>query len=145
MRQNSIAFAVLALLLGMSASAQNIPDAGALMRQTEQNIRQTQAQQAAQKRASLPPEAVLTEATVVTVERFKFNGNRRLSTEQLQAAVTTFANRPLNPHDLKHLTDAVSQEYRKTGWVVQTYIPRQNLDGPELVLQVIESIPPNKP
>ena len=88
---------------------------------------------------------LLTEATVVTVERFKFNGNRRLSTEQLQAAVTTFANRPLNPHDLKHLTDAVSQEYRKTGWVVQTYIPRQNLDGPELVLQVIESIPPNKP
>ncbi len=115
------------------------------MRQTEQNIRQSQLQQAAKKRDSLPPAAVLTDATVVTVERFKFLGNQRLSTEQLQMAVLPFANRPLNQHDLHHLTDAISQEYRKTGWLVQAYIPRQNLAGPELLIQVIESIPPNKP
>ncbi len=133
------------LLVSLTAAAQTIPDAGALMRQTEQNIRQSQLQQAAKKRDSLPPAAVLTDATVVTVERFKFLGNQRLSTEQLQMAVLPFANRPLNQHDLHHLTDAISQEYRKTGWLVQAYIPRQNLAGPELVIQVIESIPPNKP
>ncbi len=133
------------LLVSLTAAAQTIPDAGALMRQTEQNIRQSQLQQAAKKRDSLPPAAVLTDATVVTVERFKFLGNQRLSTEQLQMAVLPFANRPLNQHDLHHLTDAISQEYRKTGWLVQAYIPRQNLAGPELLIQVIESIPPNKP
>ena len=115
------------------------------MRQTEQNIRQSQLQQAAKKRDSLPPPAVLSDTTVVTVERFKFLGNQRLSTEQLQAVTAPYANRSLNQQDLQHLTDAVSQEYRKTGWLVQAYIPHQNLAGPELSIQVIESIPPNKP
>ena len=138
------------LLLGFftaaSVVAQTMPvfDAGALMRQTEQNIRQNQLQQATKKRESLPPQAVLSDATLVTVERFKFLGNQRLTTEQLQRVVAPFANRPLNQHDLNHLADAISQEYRKTGWLVQAYIPRQNLAGPELVVQVIESIPPNK-
>jgi hemolysin activation/secretion protein len=128
-------------------AAQSPPgiDAGALMRQTEQNIRQSQLQQATKKRDSLPPQAVLTDATVVTAERFKFMGNQRLSTEQLQTVAVPFANRPLKPLDLQHLTDAISQEYRKTGWLVQAYIPHQNLAGSELVIQVIERIPPNKP
>lgn len=149
MRRTSFIAAVLAISASC-ANAQPQPqlptyDAGALMRQTEQNIRQGQLHQAAKKRDSLPPPAVLSEATNVTAERFRFNGNQRLSTEQLQAAAAPFANRPLNQHDLQHLTDAVSQEYRKTGWLVQAYIPRQNLAAPELSIQVIESIPPNKP
>ncbi|MEY2791986.1 MAG: hypothetical protein RL295_2151 [Pseudomonadota bacterium] len=140
-------YLALGLFTAVSVSAQTPPgvDAGALMRQTEQNIRQSQLQQAAKKRDSLPPAAVLTDTTVVTAERFKFLGNQRLSTEQLQTAAAPFANRPLNQHDVHHLTDAISQEYRKAGWLVQAYIPRQNLAGPELVIQVIESIPPNKP
>ena len=133
------------VLLLISGSANAQPDAGGLMRQVEQNNRQAQLQQAAQQRYLLPPAAALTETTVVTVERFKFNGYKRLSLEQLQAVAAPFANKPLNSHDLQQLTEAVIQEYRKAGWLVQAYIPRQNLSGPELTLQVIESIPPNKP
>ena len=132
-------------LLSTVAPAQTIPDAGALMRQNEQTIKQNQMQQAAQRRAALPPAEVLSESTVVTAERFKFLGNQRLTTEQLQKVAAPFANHPLNQHDLQHLTEAISQEYRKAGWLVQAYIPRQNLAGSELVVQVIESIPPNKP
>ena len=145
MRSTQPTLAVLALLISVSAGAQTIPDAGALMRQIEQNTRQSQMQQAAQKRESLPPAEVFSETTAVTVERFKFNGNKRLSTDQLQRVAVPFANRALNQHDLQHLTDAVSEAYRNTGWLVQAYIPRQNLTGPELTVQVIESIPPNKP
>jgi hemolysin activation/secretion protein len=136
------------LALAFSAVAQTPPvfDAGALMRQNEQSIRAQQQQQTQANRiASLPPVAVLSESTLVKPERFNFIGNQRLSTEQLQALTVPFANRPLNQHDLLHLTDAVSQAYRKAGWWVQAYIPRQNLAGPELSIQVIESIPPNKP
>lgn len=140
-----VPFIVSFWMLSGAATAQNIPDAGALMRQTELNIRQSQLQQAAKKRDLMLPPAALSEATVVTAERFKFIGNQRLSTEQLQAVAAAYANRPLNQQDLQHLTDAVAQEYRKTGWLVQAYIPRQNLTGPELAVQVIENIPPNKP
>ncbi len=138
---------ILGVVTGPKVCAQTPPvfDAGALMRQTEQNIRHSQLQQAAKKRDSLPPQAVLSDTTLVTAERFKFLGNQRLTTDQLQTVAASFANRPLNQHDLHHLTDAISQEYRKTGWLVQVYIPRQNLAGPELAVQVIESIPPNKP
>lgn len=149
MRRTSF-FAAVFAISASCANAQQQPqlptyDAGALMRQTEQNIRQTQLQQAAKQRATLAPAAVLTESTVVTAERFKFSGNQRLSIEQLQAVAAPFANRSLNQQDLQHLTDAVSQEYRKTGWLVRAYIPSQNLTGPELTVQVVESIPPIKP
>ena len=137
--------AVLALLFSASAGAQTMPDAGALMRQSEQMFKQSQQQHALPQRASLPPEMVLNETTVVTAQRFKFNGNQQLTAGELQAVAAPFANRPLNQHDLQQLTHAVSEAYRKTDWVVQAYIPRQNLAGPELTVQVIESIPPNKP
>lgn len=129
-----------------NAAAQTPPvfDAGALMRQNEQSI-QAQQQQTASKRVLLPPVAVLSDTTVVKPDRFKFLGNQRLSNEQLQAVTAPFANRSLNKHDLLYLTDAVVQEYRKAGWLVQAYIPQQNLAGPELSIQVVESIPPIKP
>lgn len=137
----------LGLFAASNIAAQTPPalDAGALMRQNEQSITRNLMQQAEQRRAALPPAAVLTESTVVTAERFRFNGVQRLSHELLQRVAAPYANRPLTSHDLQQLTEAVSQEYRKSGWLVQAYIPRQNLAGPELVVQVIESIPPNKP
>ena len=145
MRPIQRVFSAVTLLFGFSASAQNMPDAGALMRQSEQMFKQSQMQRIQPPRASLPPELVMNEATVVTAQRFKFNGNQLLTTGQLQAAVLTFANRPLNQHDLLQLTHAVSEAYRQVGWVVQAYIPRQDLSGAELTVQVIEGIPPSKP
>ncbi len=137
---------VLAILAVLSASswAQNIPDAGALMRQTEQMLRQDQMQRNAQMRPPLPPELVLNDATLVTVQRFKFNGNQRLTTDQLAALTAPFANRPLNQHDLQQLTHTVSEAYRQIGWLVQAYIPRQDFKNAEMTLQIIESIPPNR-
>jgi hemolysin activation/secretion protein len=142
MRHTSLAAAVLAVLCS-GTWAQNIPDAGALMRQIEQNNRQSQMQQAAQKRDALPPALVLSDATVVTAQRFKFNGNKILTADRLQAVAAPFVNRPLNAQDLQQLTHAVSEAYRQTGWLVQAYIPRQALTGDELVIQVIETVPPS--
>ena len=131
--------------LSISAWAQYVPDAGALMRQTEQMLRQKPPALSVPRLEPLPPAMVINESTVVTVFRFKFNGNQRLSTEQLQAVVAPFAQKALHAHDLRHLTDAVSEAYRQAGWLVQAYIPRQDLGGGEMAVQVIESIPPNKP
>ena len=144
MRHTSSITVILALLCANTA-AQNIPDAGALMRQTEQNFRFNQNQRNMPTRAPMPPEAVVSASTSVIVNSFNFTGNFLLSDSQLRAATQSFTNRHLNAHDLQHLTDAVTEEYRKTGWLVQAYIPRQNLAGPELTLQIIESIPPSKP
>ncbi len=137
-------------VLGVQAQPSNQPpppvyDAGALMRQIEQNTRQSQMQRGLQTREALPPAAVLNESTLVTAQSFKFNGNKLLTAEQLQAVAAPYANRPLNSHDLERLTHALSEAYRHTGWLVQAYIPRQDLTKSELTLQLIESIPPSKP
>jgi hemolysin activation/secretion protein len=145
MRHQTYIYATVALLMAAGASAQTLPDAGALMRQTEQNIRFSQMQQAAQARESLPPAMVMNDATLVTAQRFEFSGNKRLSAEQLYPVVASFTNRPLNQHDLQQLTHAVTEAYRQKGWLVQAYIPRQTLPAGVLTVQVIESIPPNQP
>jgi hemolysin activation/secretion protein len=144
-RQLKTSLSLAALLVGSATWAQNIPDAGALMRQTEQMLKQSQLQRLQQNRSSLPPEMVLTDATSVTVARFQFNGNKLMSTEQLQAVAEPFVNRTLTQQDLHHLMSAVTESYRQIGWLVQTYLPKQDLKGPELTIQIIESIPPNKP
>jgi len=145
MRSRSSLVLVISSLLAAGALAQqpsNVPtyDAGALMRQTEQAMRQNQMMQGLQKREPLPPAAAIQESTVVQVASFKFSGNKRLTTEQLESATASFLNRPLNAHELQHLTDAVSEAYRQAGWLVRAYIPRQDLSGPELTVQVIETI-----
>lgn len=132
--------------LSIGAWAQYVPDAGALMRQTEQMLRQKAQPLSVPKKEPLPPVMVINENTSVIVSRFKFNGNKLLTVDQLQAVVQPFMHRPLDAHELQHLTDAVSEAYRQIGWLVQAYIPRQDLQqGGEMTLQVIESIPPNKP
>jgi hemolysin activation/secretion protein len=145
MRLTPETLTALALLLGTSAGAQTMPDAGALMRQSEQMFKQSQQQRIQPQRASLPPEMAMNDTTSVTVQRFRFNGNQLLTAGQLQAVALPFANRPLKQQDLQQLTHAVSEAYRQAGWLVQAYIPRQTLTGVELTLQVIESIPPSKP
>jgi len=68
---------VSALCIYMAAGlsqAQTVPDAGALMRQTEQKLKFDQMQRNAQRYELLPPAMVLTEATQVTVTRIKFAG-----------------------------------------------------------------------
>ena len=125
--------------------AQTMPDAGALMRQTEQALRFDQMQRNAQRRESLPPAMVFDDATRVTAARIKFVGAKRLSDDLLQTAAKPYLDRPLTQHDLQRLTEAIADAYRQAGWLVQVYIPRQDLATPELTLQVIESIPPSKP
>lgn len=145
MRPTQSALVVLVLQLSVGAWAQTMPDAGALMRQSEQMFKQSQSQRAQPQRAALPSEMVINETTMITAQRFKFNGNQLLTEGQLKAVAMPFVNRPLKEHDLQQLTHAVSEAYREAGWLVQAYIPRQNLTGGELTLQVIESIPPSKP
>ena len=144
MRQIRLPFAALTLVLSLSAGAQYTPDAGALMRQIEQNTRQSQLQQAMSRRDALPPAMVFSEDTLVQVQRFKFNGAKLMSNEQLQAVAAPFANRPLMQQDLQHLTHEITEAYRRIGWLVQAYIPRQDLKSDELMVQVIEFIPPKK-
>jgi len=132
---------VLIALISSHAFAQTLPDAGSLMRQTEQMLRPNPMN--APRRDLLPPAMPISDSTVLEVKRIKFLGNKHLSTEQLQAVAMPFENRTLRQSDLLHLSHAVSEAYRQTGWVVNAYVPKQSLASGDLTLQVIETVPPS--
>jgi hemolysin activation/secretion protein len=143
MQKTQVIMAIFCLNSGVFA--QNVPDAGALMRQTEQMMHQSQMQQLMQRRQALPPKMDWAEFSAATAHSFKFSGNKHLSTTQLNEIAAPFLNRPLTQTDFQRLTDAVSEGYRASGWLVQAYVPRQDLSQGEVLIQVIETIPPNTP
>ena len=129
------------VLFGATVSAQNIPDAGALMRQNEQYIRQEQMQRNALLRKSFLPEMQMSESTQVTPKRIRFLGAKLLSEDLLQAVAKPYLDRSLDSHELEHLTNAVSDAYRRAGWVVRVYIPQQDLSQNDLIVQILENSP----
>ena len=133
----------LAVLCGVMCSttwAQSPPDAGSLMRQTEQMLRLNVPN--APRREALPQAMPINEQTLIEVKRIQFHGNRQLNSDQLHKIAAPFENRSLRQNDLMQLSHAVSDAYRQTGWVVNVYVPRQNMTSGDLILQVIETIPP---
>ena len=141
MRQTYLAVAIFCLNSGVFA--QNVPDAGSLMRQTEQMMRQSQMQNQMKQSQPLPPAMDWTDFSAATVQSFKFSGNKIFKTAQLTQIASPFLNRPLTQQDFQRLTHTITEAYRASGWLVQAYIPRQNLSGGEVLVQVIEAIPPS--
>jgi hemolysin activation/secretion protein len=128
------------LLFSPLVFAQTTPDAGALMRQTEQEFKQPFLP-FAQPSRSLPVVSVphSGEATL-TVNRFQFAGNQRLSSAQLDHAVEPYLNRPLTFAQLQQAADAVAAAYRESGWVVRAYLPKQSTHQGVVTIQVTEAV-----
>jgi hemolysin activation/secretion protein len=133
--------ALLITLVSMQATAQTVPDAGSLMRQTEQMLRSNPAN--TPRREALPPAMAIDASTSVVVKRIQFAGYKYLSLDTLRQLARPYEGRTLGGSDLQHLTYAISEAYRQTGWVVQVYIPRQNLQTGDLQIQIIETVPPS--
>lgn len=127
------------LLLGV-AHAQTVPDAGALLRQTEQNLPMNRQ---ASPLMSLPPPPLVLHLDQDGDKKavflaFKFNGRKRLAEDVLQAAVSPFKQQDIPYKDLRRIPDAVENAYRQNGWIVKVYLPRQDLAAGVLTIQILE-------
>lgn len=123
-----------------SAAAQQLPDAGSL----RQQIESSPAPQAAPPTVTRPvlpaaPAAPAGEATVV-VRVFEFAGNTRYDQTELGAVVAGYRDRPLNFNGLLSAAADVANYYRQRGWIVRAYLPRQDVSGGRVVIQVVEAV-----
>ncbi len=134
-----LALCHLLLLAPLAALAQTAPDAGALRGQIEQRTPNLLPPQKPPLPAP-PPEYKPTAGLVVTVKAFQFVGNQLLSQAQLAAAVASYLNRPLDFAGLQKAAAAVSEAYRQAGWLVRVYLPRQDITGGVVTLQIVEGI-----
>lgn len=117
-----------------------MPDAGSLLRQTERNLNLPNSPAAPPRRETSPSPTSKPGETTVTVVRFQFKGNTRLSETQLQTAVAPFMGRPLNFLELQQAADAVATAYREAGWIVRAFLPKQEIDQGIVTIQIVEAV-----
>lgn len=133
--------AVLTLLCPpLLAWAQTAPDAGALQRQIEQDLQAApvpRAQPSVKTPRTLAPAAA--DAATLTVSRFAFEGNTRLSAEQLAEIVAPYQGATYDLAQLRQIADIVADAYREAGWLVRVGLPKQEVKDGVVTLQITEA------
>ena len=76
----------------------------------------------------------------MTVTSFRFAGNRLIESEELAKAVADYLNRPLTFAELQQAAAAVAAAYREAGWIVRAYLPRQDVSGGIVTIQIVEAV-----
>ena len=143
MRNNrSTALLLLALTPVFTASsfAQTPPSAGSLIQQIEQSRQPALPRKATPDKPTEPAAMPAQVGVIVTVTAFRFVGNTLLTAEQLAPAVENFLNRPLDFNGLNQAAAAVADVYRQAGWIVRTYLPRQDITQGIVTIQIVEAV-----
>src|ERR1700753_3495159 len=103
------------LCLAGAATAQQVPNAGAILRQLEPDVPPPPAPKADQ---STQGEAESTPSgPPIHVSAFRLTGNERIRTSRIEALLAPYVNRDLTPAQLREATDAVARLYRAQGWL----------------------------
>jgi hemolysin activation/secretion protein len=127
------------LLLAAPVWAQTVPDAGALQQQLQRELQapvgRLEIPAKDKPQVDLPPSG-----PTVVVKNFKFTGNTLLGDEPLRAALAHLLGRPLVFAQLQSSAVTVADLYRDKGWVVQTFLPEQDLDEGELTIAIREAV-----
>lgn len=135
-----IAVALLAIASGTAwAQTTPQPDAGSLTQQIEQG-KELRLPPVKKPSAVPAPQAPQPGTLQVTVKRFRFVGNTRLGQDVLEKAVQPWLNRPIGFDELQKAAAAVAAAYRDAGWVVQAYLPKQEIDGGVVTIQIVEAV-----
>ena len=137
----SAPFLLVPVLLGIAsaARAQIPPDAGALRQQIERNLQPALPKKSDQDVQAPPPVLEKLGTATVTVTQFKLVGNTLVDDAALQRVVAPFKDRPLSFQELQRAALAVSEAYRGAGWIARAYLPRQEIDGGVVIIQVVEA------
>jgi hemolysin activation/secretion protein len=137
-----LSIALTTFFIGAEAAAAtpNV-DAGSLLRQTEKQLSTpTKKSTKHRHKAAPPPVAPKPAEATVQVRGFKFVGNTLLSVEQLNSSLTSFIDRPLTLLQLREAADVVATQYREAGWTVRAFLPKQEIAGGIVTLQIVEAV-----
>lgn len=130
----------LVLTSPLAAHAQTLPDAGAVRQQIEREIA-APPPGTNSRRLPAPTQTPVAPpgGASVDVRAFRFQGNTRLSDEQLAQVLLPWTGRTLDYAGLQAAAAAVGEAYRAAGWVVRTVLPRQEITGGVVTLDLIEA------
>lgn len=135
MYKQSFLCAIAISALGGNAFAQNIPDAGSLLRENERRqLRPLPAPQAVPRTPLEKPQGDV----VVTIKGFRLLGNTLIGETELQAVLEPWIGRQAGFSDLQQAANAVAEEYRRRGWFARTQLPEQDISEGVITINILE-------
>jgi hemolysin activation/secretion protein len=138
--KSGLATVLLMSFCGAAAWAQATPDAGSIQRQIEQDLKTAPAQTTpAEPKAARALSPAREGATTLSVERFAFEGNTRLSAEQLAVIAAPYQGRQYDLDQLRQIADIVADAYRDAGWLVRVSLPKQEVKDGVVTLHIVEA------
>ncbi len=136
---SALSAAVALSLVALSAAAQTTPDAGSLRQQIERDRALPQPRKAAPERTATPEPMQPKAGVSITVKQFRFAGNTLLSAAQLSPPLAGYLNRPLSFTQLEEAAAEVAAAYRKAGWLVRAFLPKQDVTDGVLTIHIVEA------
>ncbi|HEY7804815.1 MAG TPA: POTRA domain-containing protein, partial [Orrella sp.] len=138
--KHALGFAVISVLIawGSPAVAQFAPDAGAIMRETDQ-LRAPQEPRLSPR--TIAPAPVKPDPTAVQfmVKSFRLTGVTLVPIAELQTLLKPWLNREITFEDLDRALAAIANFYQDRGWFVRPQLPAQDIVGGVVTINVIEA------
>lgn len=125
------------MLVHASARAQFGPDAGLIMRETEQ-LRSPQVPPLSPRAVPEAPVKLDTSALLFVVKRFDFTGVTLVPIAELREVLKPWTDKEITFEDLQRALAAVSMFYQDKGWFVRPQLPAQDIVGGVVTINVIE-------
>jgi len=126
-------------LLSVPLLALAAPDAGSVLQQLESRPAPLlKAPHLTTPQTPTPP-AGDDAGPVLRVNAFRIDGATLLSPVTLQTALSGFAGRDLSLTQLQEAAWVVTQTYRDAGWLVNAFVPQQEIEQGLVRIQVIEA------
>lgn len=128
------------MLLALPLVAAAAPDAGSLLQQLEAApvVPAVRAPSLKTPPAPTPP-AGASAGPVLHVKAFRFEGATLMSAQVLQGALSGFTGRDLSLTQLQEAAWVVTQTYRQAGWLVNAFVPQQEIEQGQVLIRVVEA------
>ena len=123
-------------LLAAPAQAQELPNAGSLLRQLRQGIPDIAPQRAPAATAEAPtaPDA----GPKIIVKGFIIEGNSLIPSVELEALLKARQGKEQSLGDLREAAQTVADAYRQRGYFARAYLPAQSVDEGIVRIRVVE-------
>ena len=128
--------ALSSLAVAGAASAQQIPDAGSLLRETERQ--RPQLPMPAQQAVPQTPIEQAKSDIQITIKAFRFIGNLLVTDAELQQVLAGWIGKTADFNDLQQAVDAVAEAYRSRGWFARTQLPAQDISEGIITINILE-------
>ena len=128
-----------ALCAALSPLALAQTDAGALLRQSEPRPAELPGRAPVLTAPGSPAAAPAAAGPRFELQSIVPEGNTLLSREELDAVVAPWLGQRVGLAELQQAAAAVQQAYADRGWLVQAYLPRQDVSSGRVTLRIVEA------